>query len=100
MFKIWAKTMIGDKIIKDRLHIFDSKYEAEQLHGYLCEICHELDIPTPVVLKSHIYNFDHFNISRFKKDDFVETVNFDVFVIENVLDKDKKAEKQRTEDYI
>ena len=45
--------------------------------------CHELDLPTPVVLSSHASSFTQFNIARFKPGDFVESVDFDELTMEN-----------------
>ncbi len=42
-----------------------------------------MDIPTPVILKHHIRGFHSFNITTFKAEDFVESVDFDKFVLEN-----------------
>ncbi len=84
MLKIWAKTISEDKIKKDTIYKKDGKYSNRSFMDYLVDICYEFDIPTPIVLKSHIKNFDQFNITRFKAPDFVESVDFDVLVLENV----------------
>ena len=86
MLKIWAKAMIKDKIVKDAMYKRFEKYDPEKFMEYLVEICHDFDYPTPVVLKSHLKNFDAFHITRFKKSDFVEAVDFDVLVLENASD--------------
>ncbi len=83
MFKIWAKTQTGDKIISDYMYINGDKYDEREFAAYLMEICHEMDIPTPVILKHHIRGFHSFNITTFKAEDFVESVDFDKFVLEN-----------------
>lgn len=83
MFKIWAKTLVGDKITGDYMYISGDKYDPTQFGNYLIEICHEMDEPTPVVLKSHIRSFHSFNIVTFKPADFVESVSFDKMVLEN-----------------
>ena len=56
------------------------------MHAYLTEICYALDIPTPLVLKTHILNFAKFNHVKFIKSDFVEKVNFDYLFLENISD--------------
>ena len=83
MFKIWAKTQTGDKIISDYMYINGDKYDEREFAAYLMEICHEMDIPTPVILKHHIRGFHSVNITTFKAEDFVESVDFDKFVLEN-----------------
>lgn len=83
MFKIWAKVIKNHKIIGDCIyHSADKFNEAEFLY-YLTDICHDLDIPTPVILSSHIRNYSLFNTTKFRKEDFVEHVNFDMLQLEN-----------------
>ena len=70
MFKIWAKTLVGDKIKKSIIYNGEGEFEGKRLHFYLTEICDKLDIPVPVLLKSHIKNFDQFGVVRFNVSDF------------------------------
>ena len=86
MLKIWAKAMIKDKIVKDQMYRRYEKYDSDKFMEYLVEICHEFDYPTPIVLKSHIKNFNEFNITRFKASDFVEPIEFETLVLENASD--------------
>lgn len=83
MLKIWAKTMVKDKITRDYLYVLDEKFDIDKLMQYLIDICYEFDIPTPIILSSHTTNFDKFNITRFKERDFVESIDFETLVIEN-----------------
>ena len=48
------------------------------------EIAEKLDIPTPVVLDKHIIDFTVYKNTRFFTDDFVESVNFEKLVLENI----------------
>ncbi|MDR2201543.1 MAG: hypothetical protein LBP26_02065 [Clostridiales bacterium] len=86
MLKIWAKTTVGDKITNDIIYRRFEKYDSGKFMEYLNEICHDFDIPTPVVLKSHVTHFESFNITRFKSGDFIESVDFDSLVLENAGD--------------
>ncbi len=83
MFKIWAKTILNHKITRSYLYHSADKFNADEFLYYLTDICHEMDIPTPVILKSHVRNYSLFNIAKFRKQDFVESTDFDSFVIEN-----------------
>lgn len=83
MLKIWAKTIVGEKITRDLIYKEFTKYNPDNFVDYLRDICHTLDIPTPVVLKNHSQNFERFNITRFKPGDFVENVDFELLVLEN-----------------
>lgn len=86
MVRIWAKILKNDKIVRDTLYIRETKFDSAQFFDYLTEICHELDIPTPVVLKSHKKNFSHFNVTKFRTADFVESVPFDLLTLENAAE--------------
>ncbi len=83
MLKIWAKTIVREKITRDLMYIRAEKFFERDFHTHLMEICHELDIPTPVVLKSHKQNFMRFNITKFRASDFVESVDFEYLQLEN-----------------
>ncbi len=85
--KIWAKTVKDNKITKQTLYEREGKLVWSELHEYLTEIAYELDIPTPVILKSHIFNLAKFNHVRFLKSDFVEKLDFDYLLLENLTDK-------------
>lgn len=84
MLKIWTKVIKDDKIIKNILYNIENKYKPENLDKYLRDICDKLDIPTPVLLKSHKKHFNNLNFAKFIRDDFVETVDFDFMTLEFV----------------
>lgn len=83
MFKIWAKTIKNHKITGSYLYHSADKFDTNDFLQYMTEICHEMDIPTPVILSAHIRNYSVFNIAKFRKADFVESVPFDMLQIEN-----------------
>ena len=85
--KIWAKVMKGGKIADQTVFEKDGKTVWSEMHSYLVEICYALDIPTPILLKTHIFNFAKFNHVKFTKGDFVEKVNFDQLFLENISDR-------------
>lgn len=75
--------MSGDKITRDYMYTLSEPFDEDKLFEYVCEITRAMDIPTPIILKSHVYNFVHFNIARFLRREFVEEVDFDFLTIEN-----------------
>ena len=83
MIKIWCKTLKDRKIVRNEIVMLEGKYDENEFDGYVRTICHELDIPTPVVLSSHARSFTQFNICRLKTGDFVEHVDFDELTLEN-----------------
>lgn len=84
MVKIWAKLLIDGHIVKQFVYKNDNEFRYSELLNYIMDICHELDIPTPVLLKTHIFNFAKFRLVTFKANDFVESFPFDKFVIEDI----------------
>ncbi|MCI8476273.1 MAG: hypothetical protein HFE42_04410 [Clostridia bacterium] len=84
MFRMWAKVLIGEKIVKQITYERDEKFVYSSFFGYLSDICEELDIPTPVMLKTHIFNYAKFRTVKFLPRDFTETPEFDKLVIENI----------------
>lgn len=96
--RIWAKTTVGDKITRDYMYTLDSAFDEERLFEYVCDIARAMDIPTPCILASHVHNFVHFNIARFLPREFVDTVDFDMFVIENTTGTIKPLPRYFRED--
>ncbi len=84
MFRIWAKVLTDGKIIKQVTYERDDKFAYSQFFEYLADICEELDIATPVLLKTHIFNYAKFRTVRFIPRDFAEPVEFDKLVLDNV----------------
>ena len=62
----------------------DEKLTYSHLFEYLTDICMELDIPTPVLTKTHVFNFAKFNHVKFLPRDFVETLGYDHLFLENL----------------
>ena len=85
MVRIWAKVLKQDKILKQFVYEREGATDYSQFFDYLKDICETLDIPTPVLIKNHLFNYAKYNVVRFKKEDFVESIDFDKLVLENAL---------------
>ena len=85
MFRIWAKIFADGHIVRQTTYERTEKFSYAQFFTYLAEICDKLDIPTPVLLKPHIFNYAKFNHAVFRPSDFLEAVPFDRLVLENIL---------------
>ena len=59
----------------------------QMIFDYVAEICYALDAPTPVVIKAHIFNYAKYNYVKFIKNDFVEVIDFDKLILENIATK-------------
>ena len=85
MFRIWAKVMKEGKIAAQTTYEREEKFSYSDFFRYLADICDGLDIPTPVLLKTHLFNYAKFNHVVFRPSDFMESVPFDKLVLENLL---------------
>ena len=83
MIRIWAKTVKNGKITKQFVYEREGSTDYSQFFDYLKDICETLDIPTPVLIKTHLFNYAKYNNVKFKANDFVEKINFDKLVLEN-----------------
>lgn len=84
MFAIWAKVTADGRIVKQTTYRREEKFTYSAFFGYLAEICDELDIPTPVLLKTHLFNYAKFRHVVFRPSDFMEEVGFDRLILENL----------------
>ena len=85
MVKIWAKVMKKDKIIKQFVFERDESMDYSHFFDYLSEICFNLDIGTPVLIKTHLFDYAKYNVVKFTKSDFIEPITFDKLVLENLF---------------
>lgn len=85
MVRIWAKVEKDNRIVSQCVYENFSPLDYSQFNNYLMEICQTLDIATPVLIKTHIFNYAKYNVVKFVADDFVESINFDKLVLENAL---------------
>ncbi len=82
MISIWGKVIADEKIVKH----FVVKVQPSECTFFdmIKQLCEGLDIPTPVLLKKHLMDFNKFSMTLFKANDFIEKINFDRFVVEHL----------------
>ena len=80
MIKIWGKVYSNERLIKSKTIKVDPA--STTFFDMLATLSHSLNIPTPVLLDKHVYDFNVFNHCSFKSDDFIEEVVFDSFVVQ------------------
>lgn len=84
MFRIWAKVLEGEHIARQFVFEGEEKFTYARFFNYLAEICDALDVPTPVLLKPHLFQYAKFNRVVFKQPDFMEKIAFDKLILENI----------------
>lgn len=85
MLRIWAKVIKTGKIIKQCVYEKHESIDYSLFFEYVRDICETLDIPTPVIIKTHLFNYAKYNNLKFKPEDFMESVSFDRLVLENAF---------------
>ena len=83
--RIWVKLILDGKIIQQFVYEKDERLVYSKFFEYMTEICQKMDLPTPVILKPHIFNFAKFNRVKFTAKDFVEPFSYDKLELENII---------------
>lgn len=86
MLKIWVKTLIDGKIIRQKTLKMIEPYSRELIEYMTRTVLEQMDIPAPVFLNCHFFNFENFRNMRFLKRDFVETVEFDQLEVVDITE--------------
>ena len=84
MFRIWAKVVKGEKIIKQITYEREGKFAYSDFWKYVSDVGEALDIATPIVLKTHIFNYAKFRTVKFLPRDFTEKPDFDKLIVDNI----------------
>ena len=74
-----------EKIINQTVLEKTENMDYSKFFDYVREMCESLDCPTPVIIKTHIFNYAKYNSVKFTNDDFLENISFDKLIIENLL---------------
>ena len=91
--KVWAKVLTDHRIMNETVREFSSARPSD-MEGWsvlLHELCQDLDLCRPVILKKHVNDLKQFSRVVFKPADFIESVDFDEFEIEVIPEKKKKS---------
>ena len=91
--RIWAKVLTEHKIMRETVREFSSARPSD-MEGWsvvLHELCQDVDLCRPVILRKHVNDLKQFSRVVFKPADFIETVDFDEFEIEVLSEKKKRS---------
>ena len=82
--KVWARIRKDNKTVAEHVIAIPEKSacEVENWAGAIGELCHELNLSRPVILKKHVRDFESFNHTVFRPGDFMEKVDFDRLEVE------------------
>ena len=84
MVRIFAKIIKNHKTVKSVTYNNVNDYESSRFYFYLSETCRKLELSTPITVDYHRESFEKFNMVKFFPEDFVDGVDFDCFILENI----------------
>ncbi len=89
MFRLWAKEFKDNRLLKDITisDMAEGKSRTKKVFDAVDEVCYEFDLSRPVWLEKNINEFKRRGKTRFYKDNFIESVEFDFIEIQ-VIEED------------
>ncbi len=78
MFRVWGRTFKSNKMIKSTtIEIDNDDTRTHKVFDALSQICNQFDLSTPIWLDTNINEFKRIARTRFYKDSFIESIEFD-----------------------
>ena len=88
MFRLWAKIIKDNHLLKDTVICDDSEdTRTHKVFHALEEACYEFDLGKPIWLDSTISEFKRHDKARFTADNFIESIEFDYMEIQ-IIEED------------
>ena len=89
MFRLWAREFKDGRLVKDITisDMAEDKSRTKKVFDAVDEVCYEFDLSRPVWLEKNINEFKRRDKTRFYKDNFIESVEFDFIEIQ-VIEED------------
>lgn len=84
MYRVWGKIYKNNDIKSSYIHTIDNSDldEAEKLKLATAEICEYFDLQQPIWMGYHQIDILRFSKTSFKKEHFIETIDFDYLELE------------------
>ncbi len=88
MFRLWAKLLKDNRMLKDTCIEDDSTdTRTHKIFNALDSVCYEFDLGKPIWLDKTIAEFKKHDKARFTQDNFIESIDFDYLEI-HVIEED------------
>jgi len=89
MFRLWAKIFKNNKLLKDMTIANDDENlnRTRKIYAAIDDVCVSFDLSRPIWLDSNVEEFKRFDRTRFTKDSFIESVDFDYLEVQ-VIEED------------
>ncbi len=88
MFRMWCKIWKDNRMIKDT--VIERPEEDTRTHKVFHALeacCYEFDLEQPIWLNTVVKEFKRHSKARFRKDSFIEDINFDFLEIQ-IIEED------------
>lgn len=91
MFRMWAKIYKDNHMLKDMVVINDNPEltRTKKVFAALDEVCVEFDLGKPIWLDVNISEFKRVAKTRFREDNFIESIEFDFLEIQIIEEDDQ-----------
>ena len=89
MFRLWAKIFKDNRMVWDMVVCNDKKdmTRTQKVFTAIDEVCYEYDLSKPIWLDMTIADFKRHDKTRFTRDNFIDTIEFDYLEIQ-VIEED------------
>ena len=88
MFRLWAKEFKDNRMLRDTvIEVDNDDTRTHKIFHAIDEVCHEFDLSNPIWLDSNIKEFQRVDKTRFRKDNFIDDIDFD-FLEMQVIEED------------
>ena len=88
LFRLWGKIITENHLEKDTVIKNDTvDTRTHKIMDALEKICYDFDLGKPIWLEANITDFKKHKKTRFRQDNFLETIPFDFLEIE-VIEED------------
>lgn len=89
MFRLWAKLWKDTHLIRDIVIENDSTDQSrtQKVFAALDRACYEFDLSRPIWLDLNINDFKKHDKTRFSRDNFIDSIEFDYLEI-HVIEED------------
>lgn len=94
MIRTWGKLIKNNRLIKhETIETLYSPTTDDNLNLLTEQLCDKLDIPRPLILSKNIKQMIKFGQTKFLKDDFMETLPYDKFELEILMEEKRRRRR-------
>ncbi|MBC8531563.1 hypothetical protein [Gehongia tenuis] len=92
MNRIFCTLYKNHKRVAEACVPMDFPLREDTMDSVIAKLCYELDTEKPMIMDKHFNELQNFSQTRFRADDFIDSIKFDYMLLE-ILEDDKKRKK-------